>query len=46
MTISDRHSIARVKRTLAFSGRTHFNACRAAGLWIDCLKWLGRWGHR
>jgi len=44
MKISDHHSIARVKQTLAFAQRPHFNRKRAAGLYIACRQWLGTWG--
>ena len=41
-TISDWHSINRVKRALAAAeGR---RTVRAYRLRIECLKWLGRWG--
>jgi len=44
MTISDKHSIARVKQTLDICKREHYNKKRAAGLYIACRKWLGTWG--
>lgn len=39
--ISDRHSINRVKRSLAIAER--YKTRRAARHRIACLQWLGRW---
>jgi hypothetical protein len=41
---SSRHSINRVKRSLAFAQQ--FKTRRAACHRIACLKFLGRWGVR
>ncbi len=44
MNISEKHSIGRVKLSLARAD-CH-NTLRAAKHRIACLKWLGRWGRR